>query len=89
MKNVICSLLIQVFCAEVVVRQNEIAFLLLLIARITVDDFSVLDEILDVEVCCFDFLRSVSVVGLNLVRVALDLVDCLYRAAAQKRVASS
>ena len=89
MKNDICSLLIQEFRAEVVVRENEIAFLLLLITRITVDDFSVLDEVFDVEVCCFDIRRSFSVVGLDLERVALDLVDCLYRAAAQKRVAPS
>lgn len=59
-----------------IVRENEIVVLLILVIRITVDDSSVFD---DSGLSGFDHLRSLFVVGLYLVRVALDPVDRLDR----------
>ena len=58
------------------VCENELVVLLIFVIRITVDDSSVFD---DSGLSGFDLLRSLFVVGLDLVRVALELVDRLDR----------
>ena len=58
------------------VCEYEIVVLLIFVIWITVDDSSVFDVS---GLSGFDLLRSLFVVGLDFVRVALDLVDRLDR----------